>query len=292
MSAAPHRRGPVQPISALAGIGLRAAHEQQVLDESPAIGWLEVHSENYFAPGGRPQMQLQRIAERYPLSLHGIGLGLGNSAPLDREHLRALDRLVRLVDPVAVSEHLCWNGHGGRFVPDLLPLPRTFAVVQHVASRIDTVQQILGRSLLIENVSSYVEFEGAQMCEWEFLLEVADRSGCDLLLDVNNVYVNACNHGFDARGYLDAIPAQRVGEIHLAGHSRREIDGQPLLVDTHDRPVSAEVWALYETLIARIGPRPTLIERDARLPPLAELLAEADVAAEIMRDKTAVAAAQ
>ncbi len=270
-------------IDAFAGIGLRAAHEQLVLDVRPDIGWLEVHSENYFGTGGRPQRQLQRIAEHYPISLHGIGLGLGNSAPPPREHLRALRRLCDAVTPVRISEHLCWNGHAGRFVPDLLPLLRTTAVAVRVAEHIDNVQQYLGRKLLIENVSSYVEFDYAQMPEWEFLLDVVTRAGCGLLLDVNNIYVNACNHGFDALEYLRAIPGEQIDEIHLAGHTRREFDGKTLLIDTHDRAVDEDVWKIYEILIERIGPVPTLIERDANLPPLPELLAEARRAARIMR---------
>ncbi|APZ43223.1 DUF692 domain-containing protein [Acidihalobacter ferrooxydans] len=269
-------------VRALAGIGLRAAHEQVMLDTRPTIGWLEVHSENYFGTGGRPQNQLQRIAEHYPISLHGIGLGLGNSQPPERAHLRALRQLRDLIHPVRISEHLCWNGHAGRYVPDLLPLPHTAATIAHVSAHIDRVQQYLGQAILIENVSSYVTWADAQMPEWEFLLEVANQSGCGILLDVNNVYVNACNHGFEPMEYLRHIPTYLIGEIHLAGHARREIDGQTLLIDTHDRPVAEDVWALYDALIRRTGPIPTLIERDSQLPPLPELLAEAERAAESM----------
>ena len=275
-----------QTVSPLLGIGLRAEHEQQVLDRQPAIGWLEVHSENYFGAGGRPQSQLLHIAERYPLSLHGIGLGLGNTDPLDLDHLRQLKTLADRIDPVLISEHLCWTAFEGRHFCDLLPLPYTRSVAAHVAARIDRVQQYLGRQLLIENVSSYLEFEAAEMNEWEFLLEVVERSGCGILLDVNNVYVNACNHGYDAEAFLAAMPPEQVGEIHIAGHRRREVEGQTLLIDTHDQPVCADVWSLYQKAIARLGPKPTLLERDANLPPLEQLLSEAQIAGSLMREHT------
>lgn len=277
-----HRNGfslhPQQPAAALVGVGLRAEHEQAVLDERPAIGWLEVHSENYFGVAGRPLNQLRRIAEHYPVSLHGIGLGLGNTDPLDRQHLHRLKQLADQVDPLLISEHLCWTAYDGRYFGDLLPLPYTRAAASHVAERVDAVQQSLGRQMLIENVSCYLAFEASELSEWEFLLEVSRQSGCGILLDVNNVYVNACNHDYDPRAFLDAMPPDRVGEIHIAGHTRREVDGQMLLIDTHDQPVCAEVWDLYACAIARLGPKPTLLERDANLPPLDELIAEARIA--------------
>ncbi len=269
------------------GIGLRAEHEQAVLDQRPEIDWLEVHSENYFGQDGRPQAQLRAIRRNYPISLHGIGLGLGNTQPLDRAHLRQLRRLCEVVDPVLVSEHLCWNGSGGEYVADLLPLPFTAAAVAHLAERIDAVQQYLGRRILVENISTYVQFAASRLDECDFVLEVVRRAGCGLLLDVNNVHVNACNHGFDARAYLNAVPGDCIGEIHLAGHARREIDGHVLLIDTHDQPVCDAVWQLYTDLIARIGPRPTLLERDAAIPPLPELVAEARIAGGILRGQTA-----
>jgi uncharacterized protein (UPF0276 family) len=269
-------------ISALVGIGLRGEHEQVVLDRLPKIGWLEVHSENYFGAGGRPAMQLQRIREHYPVSLHGIGLGLGNTDELDRMHLQKLRCLVDAIDPMLVSEHLCWNAYGGRHFSDLLPLPYTQAAAAHVASRIDAVQQALGRQILMENVSAYVEFQDAELSEWAFLIEVVHRAGCGILLDVNNVYVNACNHGYDPRCFLDEIPGSAVGEIHVAGHARREANGHALLIDTHDRAVSPAVWDLYARLIARIGPKPTLLERDANLPPLETLIGEARIAERLL----------
>lgn len=269
-------------LSGLAGIGLRAPHEQEVLDRQPPVGWLEVHSENYFGAGGRPFTQLQRIRAHYPLSLHGIGLGPGNADPLDRRHLRELARLVADVDPFLVSEHLCWNARDGRHFNDLLPLPRTREAVAHTAARIDAVQQALGRRILVENIATYLEFGDDALGELEFVLAIVERAGCGLLLDVNNVYVNACNHDRDARAFLDAVPGEHVREIHLAGHSRREIDGRTLLLDTHDRPVCREVWELYARLVARIGPRPTLIERDANLPELESLVEEARLADRLM----------
>lgn len=271
-------------IPSLVGIGLRGEHEHAVLAERPDIGWLEVHSENYFGTGGRPATQLQRICERYPISLHGIGLGPGNTDPPDRAHLRKLRELVDAVSPVRVSEHLCWNAYGGRHFSDLLPLPYTREAASHVAGRIDAVQQLLGRQLLIENVSAYVEFEAGELSEWDFLLEVVRRSGCGILLDVNNVYVNACNHGFDPHDFLDEIPGDLVGEIHVAGHTRRNAEGRTLLIDTHDQMVSPAVWELYAKLVARIGSKPTLLERDANLPPLGALVDEARIAERLLRE--------
>ena len=273
-----------RPPSAQVGIGLRAAHEQAVLDARPDVGWLEVHSENYFGAGGRPETQLLRIREHYPVSLHGIGLGLGNTDALDRQHLRSLRHLVEAVEPLLVSEHLCWNAYQGRHFNDLLPLPYAPGAAAHVAARIDAVQQTLGRRILVENVSSYLQFEASEMSEWAFLLEVAERSNCGILLDVNNIYVNACNHGYEARTFLDAIPGERIGEVHLAGHTRRTVDGVTLLIDTHDQPVCDAVWQLYRALIRRVGPRPTLLERDANLPPLDVLVEEANVAVGILSD--------
>jgi uncharacterized protein (UPF0276 family) len=260
---------------AKAGIGLRARHHLDVLADSPPVGWFEAHSENYFAAGGARVRILDRIRERYPLSLHGVGLSLGSTDPLDRSHLAQLERLVARFDPQLISEHLSWSSVDGRFANDLLPLPYTEEALRHVASRIAVVQDILGRQLLIENVSSYLEYECSRLTEWDFLAGVAAQSGCGILLDINNIYVAAHNHGFDARRYLEAIPRSTVREFHLAGHSRVAIDSHELLIDTHDAPVCAGVWELYGAALARFGAVPTLIEWDSNLPPLATLVAEA-----------------
>lgn len=277
-------------IPARAGVGLRAPHMREVLETRPAVAWLEVHSENYFTEGGRAVAELMQVRRDYPLSLHGVGLSLGSADPLDREHLLKLRRAVERFSPVLVSEHLCWVSAGGAYFHDLLPLPYTEEAVRHVAGRIAEVQESLGRQILIENVSSYLEYEHSTMPEWEFLREVAARAGCGILLDVNNVYVSAVNHGFDARRYIDSVPADAVREIHLAGHLERRVDGVELLIDTHDRPVKEAVWELYAYTLQAIGPRPTLLEWDSALPPLAELLAEASKADSILVQSRAAAA--
>lgn len=253
-----------------AGIGLRAPHHAELLERRPTAGWLEVHSENFFACGGAALRFLETVRAHYPLSLHGVGLSLGSGDDAGR-HLAKLKALVERVDPVAVSEHLCWSSVDGRHLNDLLPLPCSEAALDLVCARVDAVQNTLRRTILVENVASYVEFADSTMPEWEFISEVARRSGCGILLDVNNVYVSACNHAFAARRYLDAIPAAAVGEIHLAGYEHCD----DFLIDTHGRPVQPPVWQLYEAALARFGPRPTLIEWDTDIPPLAVLLAEA-----------------
>ena len=275
-------------LPAQAGIGLRAPHYSEVLAGRPDVAcdvaWLEVHSENFFVAGGAALRMLEAVRERYPLSLHGVGLSLGSSDALSLEHLRKLKALIDRVQPAAVSEHLCWSSIGGRYLNDLLPLPYSEESLAGVCERIRQAQDFLGRRIMVENVSSYVRFKGAEMTEWDFLAEVASRSDCDVLLDVNNIYVSAVNHGFSALDYLDAIPAARVGEIHLAGY---ETDaGEPadedFLVDTHSRPVSDQVWALYAEALKRLGPRPTLIEWDNDIPALSVLLAEADKAQSLL----------
>ncbi|HEX4781165.1 MAG TPA: DUF692 domain-containing protein [Usitatibacter sp.] len=259
------------------GIGLRAPHYAALFESRPPLGFLEVHSENFFCDGGAPLAWLERFAGAYPLSLHGVGLSLGSADPLDERHLARLASLVRRIEPALVSEHLCWGASGGRHSNDLLPLPYTEEALAIVCAHVDEVQQRLGRRILVENVSSYLQIDGSRMPEWEFLAEAARRAGCGVLLDVNNIWVSARNHGFDARGYVDAIDAATVGEIHLAGHER---DGS-LLVDTHSRPVCDEVWELYSYALARLGSRPTLIEWDADIPALEVLLDEADRAARL-----------
>ena len=269
-----------------AGIGLRTPHVRQVRDERPAVPWLEVHSENYYADGGPALAALVRIRADYPLSLHGVGMSLGSTDPLDRTHLGKLARLVARTEPALVSEHLCWSGVGGRALNDLLPLPYTEEALAHVCARVAEVQDFLGRELLVENVSSYLAFADATIPEWEFVAAVARRTGCKLLCDVNNIHVNAVNHSFDADVYLAALPRDAVAEIHLAGFEATDT----CLIDTHGAPVAPEVWALYRRAIARFGPVPTLIEWDTDIPPLATLLAEAATAQRILETRDALAA--
>jgi hypothetical protein len=254
-----------------AGIGLRAPHYAALLERLPALPFLEVHSENYFGDGGAPLAWLERFRAHYALSFHGVGLSLGSADPLDAGHLARLEALVRRFEPALVSEHLCWSSYGGRHANDLLPLPYTREALDHVVARVDAVQERLARRILVENVSSYFRFPESTIPEWEFIGEVARRTGCGLLLDVNNVWVNAANHGFDAHRYLAAVDPRRVEEIHLAGFESAE----GMLIDTHGTPVCAEVWRLYEAAIARMGPRPTLIEWDTDIPALDVLLGEA-----------------
>jgi hypothetical protein len=260
-----------------AGIGLRAPHYREVLEHLPALGWVEVHSENFFG-GGAPLHTLLKVRKHYPVSLHGVGMGLASPAPLDAGHLAALRRLCDAVQPAAVSEHLCWNSAAGMVINDLLPFPYTEAALHHVTARVQQVQEMLGRPLLLENLTSYLSFARSEMSEGEFLAEVSRRSGCGILFDVNNAYVNARNLGIDARACIDTLPAHAVAEYHLAGHSMR--DG--CLVDTHSTPVCDEVWALYEYALQRIGARPTLIEWDNDIPALPLLLGEARKAQQIM----------
>ena len=277
------RMNPV--FSAAAGIGLRAPHVAEVLATRPPVAWFEVHSENYFADGGPALAALDRVREHYPLSLHGVGLSLGSTDPLDHVHLAKLRRLIARTEPALVSEHLCWSSVAGRHFNDLLP-PYTGEALDHVCARVDEVQAALGRELLVENVSSYAQFTDATIPEWEFVAEVARRTGCKLLLDVNNIHVNAVNHGFDADAYVAAIPAASVAEIHLAGFDA----SGPCLIDTHGAPVAPEVWALYARTIARIGTRPTLIEWDTDLPAFAVLRQEAATAQAVLDERHAVAA--
>ncbi len=272
------------------GIGLRSPHYAEVIERRPALGFLEVHSENYFAAGGHPLYWLERAWVNYPLSLHGVGLSLGSTDPLHPAHLARLERLVERFEPLFVSEHLSWGSIGGRYFHDLLPLPYTEEALAHVVQRVDAVQERLGRRLLIENPSSYLEYSHSTIPEWEFLAALARRTGCGLLLDVNNVYVSACNHGWDAAGYIRAIPACDVDELHLAGHTRKRLDDVEVLIDTHDAPVDEAVWRLYAWALECLGPKPTLIEWDARLPELEVLLDEAAKAARIMGVYRALAA--
>jgi len=266
---------PTPPLPSRAGIGLRAEHFVEFLDTRPAVAFVEAHSENYFGRGGKPLHFLERVRRDYPLSLHGVGLSIGSADPLNEAYLARLAELVERLQPALVSDHLCWSSIGGMHANDLLPLPYTEEALAHVVQRVQQVQQRLGRTILLENVSSYVEFADAVLPEWDFVAEVARRSGCGLLLDVNNVFVSAHNHGFDARRYLDALPVDAVQQMHLAGFTARDADGGSMLIDTHSAPVADAVWTLYEQALRRFGATPTLIEWDADLPPLDGLLAQA-----------------
>ncbi len=259
---------------ARAGIGLRHVHHRAVLAAPPAIGWMEVHGENFLA-GASALRVLEAVRRDYPVSLHCVGLSLGSDGPLDSDHLGRIGALARRIDPCLVSEHLSWSVAGGVYLNDLLPLPYTPEALDVVCRHVDEVQATLGRRILVENPSTYLAFVHSTIPEWEFIAEVARRTGCGLLLDVNNAHVSACNHGFDARTYIAALPPEAVGEIHLAGHAVKMIGGVELRIDDHASAVAPEVWALYRHAIEAIGPRPTLIEWDSNIPPLDVLLAEA-----------------
>ncbi len=259
------------------GLGLRTEHFDAVLNEKPAIDWFEIISENFMVAGGKPRHYLEAIRARYPLAMHGVSLSIGSTDPFDYQYLAELKQLARDIEPIWISDHLCWTGNGGINSHDLLPLPYTEEAIAHVASRIGEVQEFLGREILIENVSTYVSFANAEMEEPAFLAEIARRSGCRILLDVNNIYVSSRNHGFDADAYVGALPAEKIWQIHLAGHS----DYGDYVIDTHDHPVRDEVWALYARSLERIGAVTTMIERDDHIPPLAELVLELDHARRI-----------
>jgi uncharacterized protein len=275
VAASPPSDAGVGPVPARAGIGLRAQHHARVIDTAPAVAWFEVHAENFFADGGPQLALLEQVRSSYPLSVHGVGLGLGSSDPLDRAHLQSLRRLVDRFEPGLVSEHLCWGALDGRHHNDLLPLPYTEAALAHCVARVSAAQDALGRRIAIENLSSYVQFSESTLSEWEFVAALAAESGCALLLDVNNVYVNARNHGFDAACFIDAMPRDAVVEIHLAGHAVERHGARELRVDTHGSRVCDAVWSLYEHALARLGPLPTLIEWDTDIPELDVLLDEA-----------------
>jgi uncharacterized protein (UPF0276 family) len=267
------------------GLGLRTQHYEAILAERPAIDWLEIISENYLVPGGRPLDYLDRIRALYPMAMHGVSLSIGSDDPLDRDYLSRIATLAKRVEPAWISDHLCWTGVGGRNMHDLLPLPYDEATLDHVVERIGQVQDVLGRRLVLENVSSYVTFRRSTMPEWDFLAEVARRADCLILLDVNNIYVSAFNHDFDPLDYLDAIPAERVQQIHLAGHE----DNGSHIIDTHDHPVIDPVWRLYGEAIRRCGPVSTMIERDDKIPPLGDLVAELELARAVSAEAPAAA---
>jgi uncharacterized protein (UPF0276 family) len=261
----------LESIPAQAGIGLRSVHHREVLHNKPSIPWFEVHSENFFGAGGLNLHYLDTIRSDYPLSLHGVGLSLGSTDPLDREHLGKLKRLMARCQPGLVSEHLAWSSVAGRHLNDLLPLPYTEESLQHIAQRIAQVQDTLGRQILIENLSSYVRYNHATIPEWEFLAAVSQNTGCGILLDINNIYVSAVNHDFDPYLYIHTIPSAAIQELHLAGFH----DAGGCLIDTHGTPVAETVWQLYRYTLRCHGTKPTLIEWDTDIPALAVLLHEA-----------------
>jgi uncharacterized protein (UPF0276 family) len=259
------------------GLGLRPPHYQDVLDGAPRVDWWEVISENFLVAGGNPRRVLREVRARWPVVLHGVSLSIGSVDPLDADYLDRLAALVAEVEPPIVSDHLCWSSLGGHAAHDLWPLPYTDEALALVVAKVGRVQDRLGRRILLENPSSYVTFAASHIPEAEFLAEVARRADCGILLDVNNVYVSATNHGWDAAAYLAALPVERVGQIHLAGHS----DHGTHLLDTHDHPVCDAVWALYRDAVARFGPVAAMIERDDHIPGLDELVGELDRAREI-----------
>jgi uncharacterized protein (UPF0276 family) len=271
----------------LAGTSFKHEHLSAILAEPPEEGFFfEVHAENYMGAGGPPHRMLTALRERHALSLHGVCMSIGGPGALDGRHLERFRGLVQRYEPALVSEHLAWSSHGGAFFNDLLPLPYTRATLERVCAHIDQVQEAIRRPLLLENPATYVAFASSTMGEAEFLRAVAQRTGCGLLLDINNVFVSATNHGYAAADYLDAFPLERVGEIHLAGHSeQRDDEGEALLIDSHDRAVAPPVWDLYRGVIERTGPVPTLIEWDSDLPGWPALRAQAETARRILREE-------
>jgi uncharacterized protein (UPF0276 family) len=269
------------PVPAQAGIGLRFPHHEHVLGARPAVAWFEVHAENYFG-GGRARRTLEAVRGDYPVALHGVGLSLGSAEGLDGAHLQRLAALAAAIEPGLISEHLSWSVTGGRYLADLLPLPMTEEALEVVCRHVEQAQQALGRQLLLENPSSYLQFPHSSIPEWEFLAAVAARTGCGLLCDINNIFVSASNHGWDAGHYLEALPGAAIGEYHLAGHTECVLaDGRQVRIDTHGAHVAPAVWALYEQALRRFGARPTLIEWDTNLP-----------AFEVLQDEAAQAAAR
>ena len=261
------------------GLGMRKPHYAAFVEGQVDVDFVEVISENFMVDGGQPRRILRQVREHYPVAFHGVSMSVGSAEAVDPDYLLRLRALVDAIDPLFVSDHLSWTGIGGFSSHDLLPLPYDEETLAVVAANIGRAQDALGRTMLIENPSSYISFDHSTMSEWEFLDALCERSGCGLLLDVNNVFVSAANHGFDALDYLDGIPADRIRQVHLAGHSQ----GTTMLIDTHDQPVCTSVWDLYACLIGRLGPVATMIERDDLIPPLDELLGELDIARRLAR---------
>ncbi|MEG0007750.1 MAG: DUF692 domain-containing protein [Aeromonas sp.] len=259
------------------GLGLRPPHFQDVLDGAEGVDWFEILSENFMVAGGKPRYYLERVRADYPIVMHGVSMNIGSTDPLDMDYLARLRELMRSIEPAWLSDHLCWIGAGGQSSHDLLRLPLTDAVLNHLLDRIDRVQNYLGRPLVLENASTYLTFAGDEYLEQDFLNQLSRQSGCRLLLDINNIYVSSRNHGFDANAYLDEIDTQAVVQFHLAGHS----DYGDYVIDTHDHPIVDPVWALFERAVRRFGPVSTMIERDDHIPPFADLVAELDQARRI-----------
>lgn len=269
------------------GLGLRTDHYSAILEEKPDVDWFEIITENYLVPGGKPLYFLDKIRAHYPMVMHGVSMSLGSSDPLDLDYLTQVKSLANRVEPKWISDHLCWTGVQGKNTHDLLPLPYTEEAVKHVAGRIRQIQDVLGRQILIENVSSYLSYNQSLLAEWEFLKEVSERADCLILLDVNNIYVSSVNHEFDPLDYITSIPANRVYQIHLAGHSNMG----DYIIDTHDHDITDPVWHLYGEALRRIGPCSTMIERDDHIPPLSELVSELSYARRIARSVLSEAAA-
>lgn len=265
-------------LPARAGVGFKAEHAKDIFGNEPAVGWFEIHPENYMVAGGPRLAMLEELCAHYPVSMHGVGLSLGGGETLSEKHLADLKRLVDRFDPAMVSEHIAWSSHEGLYMADLLPTPMTKASLDQLVQAIETVQDYIGRRILIENPTSYMPLPQNSIPELDFITEAARRSGCGLLIDVNNVYISAHNLGFDAKAFINAVPGDLVGEIHLAGHEQDANPDDDVLIDTHSRPVSDPVWALFDQLISRIGPRPTLIEWDNDVPGWDVLAAEAALA--------------
>jgi uncharacterized protein (UPF0276 family) len=259
------------------GLGLRSHYYEAILDQRPKVDWFEIVSENYMVDGGKALYYLDAIAEHYPLVMHGVSLSIGGPHALDQNYLQRLKQLAQRVQPAWISDHLCWSRGNAHQLHDLLPLPYTEESLQHVAARVHQVQDVLERPLVLENVSSYVRFAGDEFSEWEYLAKLSELTGCELLLDVNNVYVSARNHGFDPWRFISSLPAQRIRQLHLAGHS----DYGDYVIDTHDEPVCDPVWALYQRTLEHLGPVATMIERDDHFPPFDELLTELDKARQL-----------
>lgn len=259
------------------GLGLRKEHYETILNERPNVDWFEIVSENYMVDGGKPIDYLTRIREHYPMVMHGVSMSIGSTEPLNFDYLKQLKNLIKRVQPEWISDHLCWTGVNGLNLHDLMPLPYTEEAIQHVADRVSQVQDYLGQQILLENVSSYVSYSDSTMTEWEFFREVTERADCNMLLDINNIYVSAYNHNFDPYTYLTAMPSERVHQFHLAGHTHEN----NLIIDTHDHPISDPVFDLYAAAVEHFGRVSTMIERDDNIPPLPELLAELELVKKI-----------